>query len=288
MLSETQIIVAVSLMLVVATTVTLGLRSRHPGRVPLVPPQRFLAWWLILAGLVITHILGSNPQYSFVPKVIGFTILSLLALRQFFSHLGTPLTRHTKIVCYLTAVAQYYLVFIKWYGFFVVFVPVFMFLYLPVSGMAKDKSSSPLLQLGAVHWILMTAIFCLSHAAYLAVLPNGPGLLSFVVIITELADAVRMLLARAKLHPAVSPILSVLTAILVAWIIGPAFTPLSFKHTMWAGLLLGIAGSIGYANISSLRKEIGIQQGGPLERVEALAYTAPIFLHAYRYLDYPV
>jgi phosphatidate cytidylyltransferase len=287
MLSKSQIIFAVGLLLIAATVLTLSLRSRYPGRVPLVPPQRFRAWWFIVIGLVFTHKVGTNPVLGHAPNILAFTLLSVLALRQFFSHMKTKLSNHTKLVCYLAAFLQYYWIHIEWYGFFVVFVPVFMFLYLPVSDMARDESS-PMLQIGSVHWILMTAIFCLSHAAFLVVFPGGPGLLFYVILITEFSDAVKMLLSRTEAPSWVSPVLSVAVAMGTAWIVGPAFTPLRIEHILLSGFVLGVAGVLGHMNISSLREELGLQVGGPMERVESLAYTAPIFLHGYRYFDYPI
>jgi phosphatidate cytidylyltransferase len=287
MLTKTQIIAAVGLVLIAATIITLALRSRYPGRVPLVPPQRFRAWWFIVIGLVFTHKMGTNPALGHAPNIIAFNFLSVLALRQFFAHMKTQLSNHTKMVCYLAAFLQYYWIYLEWYNFFVVFIPVFMFLYLPVSDVARD-GESPLLQIGSIHWILMTAIFCLSHGAFLVVYPNGPALLFYVILITEFSDAVKMLLSRTEAPHWVAPILSVVVAMGTAWMIGPAFTPLRPEHILLSGFVLGVAGVLGHMNISSLREELGLEVGGPMERVESLAYTAPIFLHGYRYFDYPL
>lgn len=286
-LSKTQILAIVGLTLVTSTVISYALKSKDPERVPLVPPQRFRAWWMLVAGLVMAHVLGSNPKLGPIPQLLGFAMLSVLATRQFLTHLKNEPTRHTKVVCYLSAVLQYCWIYIHWYGFFVVFVPVFLFLYLPVSGSFREEADSPLLETASLHWVMMTAVFCLSHAAYLLILPGGKGLLFFVVLLTEVADAARMLLAPNPIGKKYSPLLSCLTAVTVAWVVGPAFTPLSQEHTLLAGLVLGVAGSIGHANISKLSEEMNIQRGGALERIESLAYTAPIFLHGYRYFDYP-
>jgi phosphatidate cytidylyltransferase len=288
MLSKTQILAGVGLLLIGATILTISLKQRYPKRIPLVPPQRFRAWWFIVAGLVAANILGSNPKLGALPQLIGFGVLSLLATRQFLAHLKTPPTRHTKLVCYLAVLLQYYWIYVHWYGFFVVFIPVFMFLYLPVSGSFRKGADSPLMEAAALHWVLMTAVFCLSHAAFLLIFPHGRGLLFFVVLITEVADAARMLLARNELGRKYSPFFSSATAIAVAWVVAPAFTPLTPEHTVLAGLVLGVAGSIGNGNLSRISEEMGIERGGPLERIESLAYTAPIFLHGYRYFDYPI
>lgn len=288
MLGKGQIIAAVGLLLVSTSLAAFYKRRRFPDRQPLIPNPRFFAWWMIVVGLVVTEYLASNPHWGEITRVVGFLILSLMALNKFFQHLPNQVRLAARIACYVAAVLQFYWVFIKWYGFFVVFVPVFLFLYLPASGMMKDESSSPLLQMGSVHWILMTAVFCLSHAAYIVMLPNGVELLFFVLMITELADAVRMVLARSHVRAPVVASLSVAMAVGVAWVVGPVFTPLSDFHILLAGLVLGIAGTVGFRNIQSLREELKIDPGSPLERVESLAYTAPLFLHAYRYFNYPL
>lgn len=243
---------------------------------------------MIVAGLLVSHLLGTNPHLGPLPQLLGFTALSLLALYQFMSHLPQTPSVHTRFVCYVAVLLQYYWVYIHWYGFFVVFIPVFLFLYLPVSDKLGPTTTSPILNLASLHWSMMTCVFCLSHAAYLLILPAGPGLLFFVVLLTEVSDAVRMLLARNPAVKKLSPLLSCLTAVVVAVTVAPAFTPLTTEHTILAGIVLGLAGSIGHGNVSAISQELNIERGGALERIESLAYTAPIFLHGYRYFDYPL
>lgn len=288
MLSKTQIIAGVGLLLTGATVLSYSLKQRWPARIPLVPPQRFRAWWFIVAGLLLTHQFGRNPVWGNVPNILSFGLLSCLAMRQFMAHLRTPISRRTRMVCYLACVAQYYWVYIEWYGFFVVFIPVFMFLYLPASGSFTKDTAAPMSEVACLHWALMMAVFCLSHAAFLLTFIGGQGLLFFVVLLTEVADAVRLLLARTPRGQSWSPVLSSLTAIAVAWVVAPAFTPLHEEHIVLAGLVLGVAGSIGHANTQAFRSELNIEYGGALERIESLAYTAPIFFHGYRYFDYPM
>lgn len=288
MLTKTQIIAIVGILLIAGTATSIALRQRYPDRTPLIPVQRFRAWWLIVAGLIFTHIMGTNPVIGSIPKLLSFAVLSLLALRQFLANLEDKPPKHTVWVCYIAVLLQYYWVYIHWYGFFVVFIPVFMFLYLPVTGSFQKESESTLMSAAALHWIMMTVVFCLSHAAFLVIYPGGHGLLFFVVLLTEVADAARMLLARNELGRKLSPLLSCATALAVAFFVAPAFTPLTREHTLLAGLVLGVAGSIGHNNVTRISQEMGIERGGALERIESLAYTAPIFLHGYRYFDYPI
>lgn len=269
------------------TAVNVVARKKYPEREPLIKFQRFRAWWLMVIGLVIAVILKIDPKWGPPPQLVGFCLLSFMATREFLKHVKSKPSLHTKIACYSSILLQYYWIYIHWYGFFVVFIPVFLFLYLPVSSSAATNDESPMLETASLHWVMMTAVFCLSHAAYLIILPGGRGLLFFVVLLTEIADTVRIILSRSESGRKVSPVVSCAAAIAVAWVVGPVFTPLSDDHTLLAGLVLGVAGNIGNANVCKLSKELGIERGGPLERMESMAYTAPIFLHGYRYFDYP-
>lgn len=242
---------------------------------------------MIVAGLIATHFIGKNPTLGNLPQLLSFAGLSMLAMQQFFGRMKDRPSIHTQAVCYLAVICQYYWIHIHWYGFFVVFIPVFMFLYLPIGDNISPKRDSTIVRAATLHWVMMTTVFCLSHAAYLLILPQGRGLVFFVVLITEVADAVRMLLARNETARKLAPILSCVTAIITAVVVGPAFTPLTFEHTILAGFVLGVAGSIGHKNLSSFSDELGIEKDGALERIESLAYTAPIFLHGYHYFDYP-
>lgn len=287
LLSQAQIISIVGIALIMGTIINILVRRRYPDREPLIKFQRFRAWWLIVAGLTIAVILKIDPRWGPPPQLIGFCILSLLATRQFLKHVKTEPSLHTRIVCYASIFLQYYWIYIHWYGFFVVFIPVFLFLYLPVSSSSTTAGESAMLETASLHWVMMTTVFCLSHAAYLIILPGGRGLLFFVVLLTEIADLVRIILCQSESGRKVSPLVSCGAAIVVAWIVGPAFTPLSEEHILLAGLVLGVAGSIGHSNVYKLSQELGIERGGPLERMESMAYTAPIFLHGYRYFNYP-
>lgn len=269
------------------TIINILMRVRYPNNAPLIKAQRFRAWWLMVIGLVLAVVVGISPKWGPPPQLIGFCFLSTMATREFLRHLKTVPSVHTKIACYLSILLHYYWIYIHWYGFFVVFIPVFLFLYLPISSSATHNDDSPMLETASLHWVMMMAVFCLSHAAYLIILPGGRGLLFFVVLLTEIADVVRIFLHQSEVGRKLSPLLSCTAAIVVALIVGPVFTPLTREHILLAGLVLGVAGSIGNANVFKLSKELGIERGGPLERMESLAYTAPIFLHGYRYFDYP-
>ncbi|HCL40962.1 MAG TPA: phosphatidate cytidylyltransferase, partial [Pseudomonas sp.] len=110
-------------MLVIASVTQLLLRSRLSADGYLELKQRINSWW-VMVGVVFTALMiGPNASLIF------FTILSFIALREFFSILPVRVTdRRLILALYLAVPLQYYWVGMGWYGMFIVFIPVYLFL----------------------------------------------------------------------------------------------------------------------------------------------------------------
>lgn len=269
----------VAALLISATAANLIWIRWKPEAQPLFPAQRVRAWWLMVVvfGLAI----AGGPNVS----IAGFALLSFFALKEYLHHLPRQLTRGTRLLCYLSIALQYWWVKIDWYGMFVIFIPVFMFLYLPTTNsFAGNNKTEPLSDQAMLHWGMMTTVFCLSHAAYLLVLvPKGAALLLFVCVLTEVSDGVRFLLTRFSWGAKASPLLCLFVALLCALYFGPLITPMSSPHIALAGFVLGLAGVLGNANVTAIARELEMEPGGKLARIESLAATAPLFFHGFRY-----
>jgi len=163
--------------------------------------------------------------------------------------------------------------------------------------------------IGTIHWGLMTAVYCISHASYLltinvnVTLPAGnAGLLLFLVLLTQLNDVaqycVGKLLGKAKIVPSVSPgkttagfVGGVVITTLASVALAQYLTPFNLVHAAFIGALTGLAGFVGDVNISAIKRDIGVKDsgqlipghGGILDRIDSLTFTAPIFFH---YLNY--
>lgn len=267
-------------LLVGATAAALLFGRWRPEAEPLFPTQRLRAWWMMVLVFVLAALGG--PAIS----IAGFAFLSLLALREFMLHLPRPLPRSTRLTCYAVVLAQYWWVKLDWYGMFVVFIPVFIFLYLPTSRSISERGEA-LADQALLHWGMMTTVFCISHAAYLMLFPKGPALLFFVTMVTEVADSLRILGARFEWGRRAAPLLCAAGALATALLLGPHLTPMTVAHTALAGFVLGLGTSIGNANISAVSRELEMAPGGKLARIESLAYTAPLFFHGFRYFYLP-
>ena len=268
---------------------------------------RMRSWW-VMAGLFILAI-AVNRELS----VLFFVLVSFLALKEYFSIIPTRrVDRRVLFWAYLAVPVQYLWVWQGWYGMFIIFIPVYMFLFMPLRMITLGETQGFLKAAGTLHWGLMTTVFSLSHAAYLMALPTatntpagGGGLLLFLVFLTQFNDVMQFvwgkLFGRIKVVPAVSPgktlaglLGGVIVTTLLAWLLAPYLTPLVGWQSIAAGVIIGLGGFIGDVTISAVKRDIGIKDsgslipghGGILDRVDSLTYTAPLFFHFVYYLHY--
>ncbi|MDM8569564.1 phosphatidate cytidylyltransferase [Thiotrichales bacterium HSG1] len=294
-------------MLILGTVIITFLSHRHPKRNFTELKARLRSWWW-MAGIFILAMLIDNSI-----SLILFGFLSFLALKEYLSLIPTRRAdRRVLFWAYLAIPVQYYWVGSAWYGMFIIFIPIYMFLFLPIPMLLIGKMEGFLRAAGTLHWGLMTTVFCLSHAAYLLVLPEkgnfvvgGAGLLLFLVFLTESNDILQYiwgkLLGKRKIIPKVSPnktwegfLGGVITTTFIAVLLAPWLTPLNLWQSMLAGILISTAGFFGDVSISALKRDLGIKDsgtllpghGGILDRVDSLTYTAPLFFHFVYYFHY--
>ena len=261
---------------------------------------RIRTWWMA-AGLLGLALLIDRRI-----AVVAIGLLSFVAFKEFLT-LAPTRRAHNKVLlwAYLAIPVQYVLAGNGWYGAFVVFIPVYAFLLLPLRMVLLGESRGFLRGVGILHWGLMTTVFCISHLAFLVVMPDPPGfrnagatLLFYVVALTQLNETVQhMVSARWGRHPVlagVRPGLSVegmaagiVATVLLALAMGPWFTRFSILQTLIAGLLVGVSGLVGSVAVRAVTRDIGVTEqgytipghGALLERLDALIFSAPLFFH---------
>ncbi len=293
--------------LVIASVVIFILKKLKPEQDFSELVKRIKSWWAMVTIFTLAMALSRNVSLGF------FGLISFLALKEYFSIIPTRRAdRRVLFWAYLAIPLQYYWVAEEWYGMFIIFVPVYMFLYLPMRMVLIGETKNFLQAAGTLHWGLMMLIFSISHVAYLLVLPakegfaaGGPGLVLYLVFLTQFNDVSQYiwgkLLGKTRIIPKVSPnktraglIGGVLTTTILAVLLAPLLTPLSLQMAVAAGLLISIAGFIGDVTISALKRDLGVKDsgsllpghGGVLDRVDSLTYTAPLFFHFIYYLHY--
>ena len=291
-------------LLTFASVIVAVMRKLQPDKDRRELVQRVKTWWIIIGPFLGVLLIGGGVA------VVFFAFVSYLALKEYFSLIPTRRAdRRVLFWAYLAIPIQYWWIYTDWYGMFVIFIPVYMFLLLPMRMVLKGETKGFLKAAGTLHWGLMTTVFSLSHMALLLVLPKeeypagyGAGLVLYLVCLTELNDVAQYVwektLGRRKVVPKVSPnksweglIGGVATTIILAYLLAPILTPLDWSDSIFAGGIIGLGGFLGDVTISALKRDIGIKDtgamlpghGGILDRVDSLTFTAPVFLHFIRY-----
>jgi phosphatidate cytidylyltransferase len=291
--------------LALASVIVWVLQRRSPERNYAELRQRVHSWWIMVGVFAAAMSLNRNVSLAF------FAFVSFLALKEYLSLIPTRRAdRRVLLWAYLAIPLQFLWIAREWYGMFIIFIPVYAFLFMPMRMVMIGETQDFLRAAGTLHWGLMTMVFSISHVAFLLVLPEardtvagGPGLVLFLVLLTESNDVAQYvwgkLLGRHRIIPKVSPnktwegfIGGFLTTAGLAVLLAPWLTPLSLAHAFGAGLLIAWAGFIGDVVISALKRDLGVKDsgalipghGGILDRIDSLTYTAPLFFHFMRYL----
>lgn len=300
-------LIGVWCLLLIASLLVWALRKLKPQANYDELAQRTKSWWFMIG--IFTFALITNRIVSFI--FLGF--ISFLALKEFFSIIPTRrVDRRVLFWAYLTIPLQFYWAGIAWYGMFIIFIPVYMFLFIPFRLVLSQQTEGFLKAVGTIQWGLMITVFALSHMAYLLTLPtqsvtdtSGAGLLLYLVFLTQFNDVAQYtagkLFGKHKIIPLVSPkktfegfLGGVIITTLFAAAIFPLLTPFTLGTAILSGLIISGAGFIGDVTISAIKRDLTIKDtgslipghGGILDRVDSLTFTAPLFFHLVYYLYY--
>lgn len=300
-------LIGIFCLLTVASMIIYWQKANHPKENTDELVKRVNTWWYI--ALVFSLILISSTKAA----LIMLSIVSFLAFKEYLSLIPTRRADGRVLFwAYLAIPLQYYWASMEWYGMFIIFIPVYMFLLLPLRMVLAGETEGFLRSAGIINWGLMTTVFSLSHMGYLLALPQpdnglytGATILLFLVVLTQLNDVAQYLwgkkLGKKKIVPTVSPnktwagfLGGVLTTTLLSLFIAPYLTPLTVIESIIAGMIISISGFIGDIVISAVKRDIGVKDsssflpghGGLLDRLDSLTYTAPLFFHFIYFLHF--
>ncbi len=302
-------------LLAVFLAVSLPLKRSKTGRDIAVRTET----WCWMVGVFL---LASSLHAAVVYVLLA--LVSFVALREFFSllpmyHRGTFLRaedRSAIALAYLTIPATYALAYSGWYGLYVVLVPVFATLVVPIALVAANNPRGLLVSLGAILCGLLLFVFLFSHAALLGGL--APFLLFYALLVTELRDVLAYcfgkLLAGVPwkwLHvpvaAAINPrktwagsLLATLGCAAVSAAMAPLMPPLpggtpSATFLFWIGFLTGWLGLAGDLATGAIKRDLEVKDtghllpghGGVIDRINGAIFTVPVIFHLIWYVYYP-
>lgn len=272
---------------------------------------------------IITFLL---PIFLF-PKPWPFVALGLISFFAFKEFITlTPSRAEDRwafIWAYIAIPLQYLWAAMEWYGMFIIFIPVYLFLLLPTRLVLSGHPKGFLRSTSILQWGLMVTVFCLSHMAYLLALPprmngtweiQGATLVFFLIFITQINDISQFCwgkyLGGKKILPLVSPgktwsgfLGGVATTVVVTALLAPFFSPLpgwrenslyAWGTVLLLGATMGVFGFVGDVVMSAIKRDIGVKDtgnmlpghGGILDRLDSLTFTAPLYFHTLYYFCY--
>ncbi|MFT3989976.1 MAG: phosphatidate cytidylyltransferase [Luteolibacter sp.] len=265
--------------------------------------SRVKAWWGMVAVFGLSMAVGKSGVFAL------YLLLSFLALREFITLTALPRGDHRTLtwVFFVILPLHYLFAWAPWYGMFLIFIPVYAFVLIPVRSALAGDTDQFLARTSRIQWGVLTCVYFLSHLPMLMYLPirgyegENAKLLFFVVTITQLSDVFQYVfgktLGKHPVAPKVSPGKT--------WegLIGGGLTTVALGTALWwatpfpplaaAGmsLLLVAAGFLGGLVMSAVKRSLGAKDwgkgipghGGVLDRVDSLLFAAPLFFHTTAY-----
>lgn len=264
---------------------------------------RLRAWWVLIILVAAAILLGR------VGASVLFGLASFWALREFVTLTPTRAGDHRALfwVFFIITPWQYCLVATQWYGLFVILIPVYAFLFIPMRMALVGDCENFLERAARTQWGLMVCVYCVSHApALMTMLPfgnsGGARLLLFFLLVVQSSDVFQYiwgkLLGRHPIAPHVSPNKTwegFLGGVGSATILGAAlwrFTPFTPWQAAGMSLVINLMGFAGGLTMSAIKRDRGVKDygtllqghGGVLDRVDSICFAAPVFFHLTRYL----
>lgn len=306
------LLIAIYGILVFASVISfLKSRGRDKTDKPSELTLRIQSWWIMITAFALAIVISR----SFAAVLLGF--ISYMAIKEYFSMIPTRrIDRSVLLWAYLAIPIQFWWAYTDWYGMFMVFIPVWMFLFLPMVMVIRGETEGFLGAVGTLSWGMMMTVFTISHMAYILfagdsvnTVAGGAGLLIFLIFITQFNDVAQFTWGKlcggriiGKIMPKVSPnktwegfLGGLLTSAAVAALAGPYLTIMDWQFSAAAGAMIAIAGFFGDVTLSALKRDLGVKDtgalipghGGVLDRIDSLTYAAPVFVHAFRYFYFP-
>jgi phosphatidate cytidylyltransferase len=262
--------------------------------------------WLMVTIFWVGWVLGDRVANAL------FGIVAFFALREFITLSPTRRGDHRSLVLafFVVLPIQFWLVATRHFDLFTVFIPVYVFLALPVVSVLADDPQRFLERNAKLQWGIMVCVYGMSHVPALLLL-NFPGyegkgafLVFFLVFVVQTCMVVQHMVGIKLKRPASAPHISKSfswvhwgVGVLAASVLGvllTGITPFKPGQAMALALIAAVSGSLGHLVMKALKRDRGVTSwgfqgmsvtgaGGLLDRVDALCFAAPVFFHSVRW-----
>jgi phosphatidate cytidylyltransferase len=300
------------LMLASGVSVLLSLRERRRSEGTDGPSERLQDYRALLRSswmMALVFWVGWAAGEGFAIVLFGF--VSFFTLREFISLSPTRRGDHRSLVLafFIVLPLQYALVWNREFNLFTVFIPVYVFLAIPVVSALGNDPQRFLERNAKLQWGIMVCVYGMSHVPALLLLkfPRFEGKMAFLVFFLVLVVQTCMLVQHVvaqRLDRPVAPAISQSfqwrswgAGLLAGGLLGAAlagFTPFKPLPALAMALIACAAGSLGHLVMKAIKRDRGITHWGSagrsitgasglLDRVDALCFAAPVFFHSVRW-----
>lgn len=262
---------------------------------------------------VLTIIFILSALYSYKILLIYIAFVAFLGLKEFFSITPTRRTdRRVLLWAYLSIPIQFFFIWQGWFEAFILFIPVHVFLILPMVMVIMGDTDGFLRAWSMLGWGIITTVYTLGFLACTLVLPvfenrmsDGIGLALFLVTLAQTNHTAHYLVGQRFTHPKLaikvsqtrnwgSMIGGILVTIPLAWLLAPWVTPFSRLDAIWIGILISISSFIGYIILSAIKSSLNLRDrgsmtpgsGGVLNRIDTFVYAAPLYFYIVQFFYY--
>lgn len=241
-----------------------------------------------------------------------FGFVAFFALREFITLSPTRQGDHRSLVLafFFVLPVQFALVITRYFDLFTVFIPVYVFLAIPVVSALTGDTQRFLERNAKLQWGIVVCVYGISHVPALLLLkfPDYAGknafLVFFLVFVVQSCMIVQHLVGRKLQRPPSAPNVSKsfnwtswLIAVVTASLVGGAMaglTPFKPGQAVAMAFIACVSGSLGHLVMKALKRDRGIPNWGKrgngvtgasglLDRVDALCFAAPVFFHSVRW-----
>jgi phosphatidate cytidylyltransferase len=260
---------------------------------------RTRSWWVMSGVFCATLLLG--PVFT----TVLFAFISFLAMREFITLNKTERADHEVLfwAFFVILPLHYFLVGIRWYGLFTIFIPVYAFAFIPFRRVLTGETKGFLAGTARIQWALLVCVYAVSHMPMLLALPlkgyegQNAKLLFFFVLTVQLSDVMQYVwgktCGRRHIAPHVSPsktvegtVGGIATTVAISTCLWWA-TPFAPWQAALMALLICSAGFFGGLVMSAIKRDLGAKDwgasiaghGGFMDRIDSLCFAAPLFFH---------
>jgi phosphatidate cytidylyltransferase len=262
--------------------------------------------WFVSIIFWIGWVLGETAA------TILFGIVAFFALREFITLSPTRRGDHRSLILafFVVLPIQFWLVITEHFDLFTVFIPVYVFLAIPVVSALAGDPQRFLERNAKLQWGIMVCVYGMSHVPALLLLEfprwderKNAFLVFFLVFAVQTCMVVQHIAQRWLAQTPRAPHIST-SFTWTSWAIGvavgglvggllSAITPFKPGQALGMALIACIAGSLGHLVMKALKRDRGVTNwsGAPsvtgatglLDRVDALCFAAPVFFHSLRW-----